>query len=210
MLRFCLVAFCGLLTCSTLHAEDGFRSLFDGKSLSGWEGNEKMFRVADGAIHAGDSKEKIPHNEFLCSKEEFGDFELRLQAKLVPASANAGIQFRSQRIKDHHEVIGYQCDMGEMRDRSIWGSLYDESRRRTFLAHGEDVEISKVFHKEDWNDIVIRCEGGKVQLWVNGYQTVDYTETDDKIARTGRLALQIHGGPAAVASYRKIRIRELD
>ncbi len=63
-------------------------------------------------------------------------FELRLQAKLVGDGKNAGIQFRSQRIPNHHEVIGYQCDMGEMGNRSIWGSIYDESRRKKFICRG--------------------------------------------------------------------------
>jgi hypothetical protein len=92
--------------------EEGFQSLFDGKTLAGWEGDEKVFRVEDGAAVAGSRTEKIAHNEFLSSNAEFGDFELRLKAKLVGKGQNAGIQFRSQRVADHFEMIGYQCDMG--------------------------------------------------------------------------------------------------
>src|SRR5687768_4712372 len=97
--------------------EDGFVPLFDGKTLAGWEGDERVFRVEDGAIVAGSRTEKIPHNEFLSSKEEFGDFELRLKARLIGKGQNAGIQFRSQRIADHFEMIGYQCDMGMAQDK---------------------------------------------------------------------------------------------
>ena len=189
--------------------EPGFVSLFDGKTLAGWEGNLKVFRVQDGAIVAGALKEKIPNNEFLCTKKEYGDFELRLEAGLVGKGENAGIQFRSKRIPNHHEVIGYQYDMGSASGRSIWGSLYDESRRRKFLANGDDKEIKRVLRPDGWNEVVIRCEGPRVRLWVNGYQTVDYEEKEKDIAATGLIGLQIHGGEPAEASYRKIRIKEL-
>ena len=68
------------------------------------------------------------------TREAFGDFELRLEARLRGEGQNAGVQFRSARIPNDHEVIGYQCDMGRMDGRLIWGALYDESRRRRMLA----------------------------------------------------------------------------
>src|SRR3989442_1035917 len=120
-----------LVIVATASAEEaGFTPLFDGKSLAGWEGDENVFRVKDGAIVAGSATEKIAHNEFLASKDEFGDFELRLKARLVGKGQNAGVQFRSQRIPNHFEMIGYQCDTGPMQGRPIWGAPYDESRRR--------------------------------------------------------------------------------
>jgi hypothetical protein len=206
---FTLVAVQLSLLLSLRGDESGFRPLFDGKSLAGWEGDEKVFRVADGAIVAGSLKEKIQHNHFLCTKERFGDFELRLKAKLVGQGENAGVQFRSERIKDHFEVIGYQCDMGTGQGKSIWGALYDESRRKTFLVQGDQEILAQTVKTGDWNDLVIRCEGPRVQIWVNGLQTVDYTEPDDQVARTGIVAVQIHGGPPAEASYTEIRIKEL-
>jgi len=199
----------GTLAAPAFAAEDesGFVSLFDGKTLEGWEGNLKVFRVHDGAIIGGSLKERVANNEFLCSKKPYADFELRLEAKLSGKGENAGIQFRSQRIPNHFEVIGYQYDMGNANGRSIWGSLYDESRRRKFLADGDDGEIKKVLKPGDWNQVVIRCAGPRVQLWVNGYQTVDYRETDKEVAARGLLALQIHGGEPAEAAYRNIRIK---
>ncbi len=189
--------------------EPGFQPLFDGKSLAGWEGDENVFRAADGAIVAGSLTEKVAHNDFLCTKERFGDFELRLKAKLVGKGENAGVQFRSERIKDHFEVIGYQCDMGQAQGKSIWGALYDESRRKTFLAQGDHAKLATTVKAADWNDLVIRCEGPRIQIWVNGLATVDYTESDDKVARTGVIALQIHGGAPAEASYKDVRIKML-
>ena len=191
------------------NVEEGFQSLFDGKTFEGWEGDLKTFRIADGAIIGGTMKEKIPRNEFLCTMREFGDFELRLQAKLAGDGANAGVQFRTKRIPNHHEVIGYQCDMGHMEGRCIWGSLYDESRRKKFLIHGDKEKVEKAYKPGEWNDFVVRCEGPRVQIWLNGVPTIDYKEDDDKVERTGVIAVQIHGGPPSEASYRKIRIKRL-
>lgn len=190
--------------------EPGFVSLFDGKTLDGWEGNLKMFRVEDGAIVAGTQKERIPNNEFLCTRKTYSDFELRLQAKLVGKGKNAGIQFRSKRIPNHHEVIGYQADIGVMKGNElIWGALYDESRRRKFLVIGDQAELQEAVRPDGWNDFIIRCEGPHIQIRVNGYLAADYVEKDPDIANSGIIGLQIHSGEPAEASYRNIRIKEL-
>lgn len=190
--------------------EPGFVPLFDGRTLDGWEGNLKMFRVEDSAVVAGTLKERIPNNEFLCTKKSYRNFELRLQAKLEGQGTNAGIQFRSRRIPNHHEVIGYQADIGIMRGSElIWGALYDESRRRKFLVVGEQDQLKKVVKPDGWNDFVIRCDGPHIQISVNGYQTVDYVEKESDIAESGMIGLQIHSGEPAEASYRRIRIKEL-
>jgi arylsulfatase A-like enzyme len=206
--RIALVAFVLFAWSPSVAEEQGFTPLFDGKSFEGWEGNLKHFRIEEGAIVAGSLKEPIPRNEFLCTTREFGDFELRLKAKLAGEGNNAGIQFRSRRIPNHHEVSGYQCDMGDAFGRSVWGALYDESRRNRMLAEGNQAEIKRVFRPGDWNEFVIRCEGPRVQIWLNGVPTVDYEEQED-VPRRGVIGLQIHGGKPAEASYREIRIREL-
>ena len=190
-------------------------SLFDGDTLAGWEGNGYWFRIEDDVIVAGRLDEKIPHNEFLCTMERFADFDLRLEAKLVSASdkekpsLNAGVQFRTKRIPGDTEVSGYQADMGMIGDRSIWGALYDESRRRKFLAEPAADLPKDLVKADDWNSIRVRCEGPRIQIFINGVQTVDYTETDDAIPRDGIIGLQIHSGPPAEAHYRNIRIRNL-
>lgn len=185
--------------------ETGFTSLFDGKTLEGWSGDPAQFRVVEGAIVGGNLKEKIPHNFFLSSKEEYGDFELRLEFRLLGNDTNAGIQIRSRRIPDHHEMIGYQADLGQ----NYWGALYDESRRKKILASPKKEDIEKVLKREDWNSYRIRCEGKRIQLWINDLQTVDYTEPDDKIELKGLIAVQIHGGPPGEAQYRNLRIQRL-
>lgn len=189
--------------------EEGFEPLFDGKTLDGWEGAAKWFRVEDGAIVAGSLKERIPQNEFLCSKEKYGDFELRLQVRLKGEGNNAGVQFRSARVPNDHEVSGYQCDVGAAFKRSVWGALYDESRRNKMLAEGPAEEVAKWTKAGEWNDLWIRCERDRIQLWLNGHQTVDYREEDTKLPREGIIGLQIHSGPPTEAWYRAIRIRPL-
>ena len=178
--------------------------LFDGKTFDGWEGNLDYFRVEDGAIVAGSLNKATPRNEFLCTKKAYGDFELRLKVKLLgnPAGANAGIQIRSRRIPNHNEMIGYQADMGQQ----YWGCLYDESRRNKILAQPDPQRLRDVLKPGDWNEYVIRCIGPRVQLWLNGLQTVDYTEPDASIEQTGLIGVQIHAGPPAEAWYKDIQL----
>lgn len=189
--------------------EKGFSPIFDGKTLDGWEGKSTWFRVEDGAIVAGSLEEKIPNNEFLCTKEQYSDFELRLQVRLKGQGNNAGIQFRSARVPGDHEVSGYQCDVGAAFGRSVWGALYDESRRNKMLAEGPASDVSKWTKTDDWNELWIRCEGDRIKLWLNGHQTVDYREPDTKLPRSGIIGLQIHSGPPTEAWYRAIRIRTI-
>ena len=183
----------------------GWVSLFDGKSFTGWEGNYHYFRIENKANVGGMTYADIPRNQFLSTADTYQDFELQLQFRLVGKQTNAGVQIRTRRIPDHHEVIGYQADLGQ----NYTGCLYDESRRRKILAEPDREALAKVLKPGEWNDYVIRCEGKRIQLWINGYQTVDYTETDRSIEQDGILALQIHGGPAGEAWYRNIKIKKL-
>ena len=180
------------------------QAIFDGKTFAGWEGDLTIFRIQDSAIVGGSLKHKIARNEFLCTTNTYGDFELRLQVKLLGGErANAGIQFRTKRIPNDHEVSGYQADMGI----GWWGALYDESRRNKILKGPEPEKMKSVIRGDDWNDYVIRAEGRRIQLRVNGVQTVDYVEEDPKIETTGVTCLQIHGGPPSEAWYKDITLR---
>jgi hypothetical protein len=183
-------------------------ALFDGRTFYGWEGNLDYFRIEDGAIVAGSLAKATPRNEFLSTKQVYGDFELRLKVKLLgdPARANAGIQLRSRRIPNDSEMIGYQADMGQQ----YWGCLYDESRRRKVLAQPDAAAVRQILKAGDWNEYVVRCVGPHIQLWLNGAQTVDYTEPDESLEQTGLIAVQIHAGPPAEAWYKDITIRTIE
>ena len=202
-------AFCSFILClwsMSLQASKTPVPIFDGKTFTGWEGNLAIFRIEDGAIVGGSLKDKIARNEFLCTTREYGDFELRLQFKLLGGdAANAGVQFRTKRIPNDHEVSGYQADMGN----GWWGALYDESRRNKVLTGPDQAKMKDVVKAGDWNDYVIRAEGKRVQLSINGTQTVDYVETDPAVAARGVICPQIHAGPPSEAWYRNIRIVDL-
>jgi hypothetical protein len=192
-----------IVTLSPEEIAQGFKPLFDGRSFSGWTGNMNVFRIEDGAIVGGNLMDALPNNEFLRTEQEFENFELRLQFKLVGQQANAGIQIRTIPIPDHHEVIGYQADMGD----GWWGCLYDESRRNRVLAGPPVEQRDALVRAGQWNDYRIVCRGSRIQLWINGRQTVDYEEADPEIPRRGIIAVQIHSGPPAQASYRQLRIK---
>ena len=197
--------FLAMATCVT--AADPV-SLFDGKTLTGWEGDTaKTWRIEDGAIVGGSLDAVVPRNEFLCTTKTYGDFELKVKFKLLGdrAKANAGVQFRTKRIPNHHEVSGYQADIGQ----HYWGALYDESRRNKVLAQPAKDVIDKIVKHDDWNDYVIRCEGPRIRLWLNGTLTVDYTEPDAAIDRIGVIGLQVHGGGKTKVYYKDIIITEL-
>jgi hypothetical protein len=183
------------------------KPLFDGKTLAGWEGDEKTWRVEDGAIAGGSLDTVVPRNEFLCTTASYDNFELKLKFKLLgdKDKANGGVQFRTKRIPKHHEVIGYQADIGQQ----YWGALYDESRRAKVLAGPTKEQIEKIARFDDWNDYTIRADGPHIQLWLNGTLTVDYTEKDEKIEQSGIFGLQVHGGGKTKVLYKDIVIEEL-
>lgn len=192
-----------------IELEEGYQLLFDGKTLEGWEGNRDWFRIEDGAIVAGGLDRSIPHNEFLCTQRHYGDFELKLHARLRGTGDNAGVQFRTARVPESTEVSGYQCDIGTAWNRPVWGALYDESRRNRMLAEGATDTVASALRSGEWNALMVRAVDNHIQIWLNGILTVDYTETEPNIARKGVIALQIHSGPPSEAWYANLRIREI-
>nr|AIA87898.1 DUF1080 [uncultured Streptomyces sp.] len=101
--------------------------------------------------------------------------------------------------------MGYQADLGQ----TYYGALYDESRRKKTLVQPDAEVIAKALKLNEWNEYRIRAEGRHIQLWINGVQTVDYTEPDESIPQVGYIGLQIHGGGKALAQYKDIKIEEL-
>jgi hypothetical protein len=183
------------------------KPLSDGRTFTGWEGaTNTTWRLVDGAFVGGSLKAPVPRNEFLCTTRSYTNFVLRLEFKVLGEGVNAGIQIRSQRVPDHHEVSGYQADLG---GPSWWGCLYDETRRNRVLAQANTEAVKRVLKPGDWNRYEIRCEGPRIRLAINGLETVDYVETDPAIPLFGIIGLQIHGGPPTEAWYRNITIEEL-
>lgn len=185
-------------------------SLFDGKTFQGWEGDTtRTWRIENGEIIGGSMEANVPRNEFLCTTRPFTNFVLRLKFKLAGKSGfiNGGVQFRSQRVKNPpNEMAGYQADIG---DPDWWGSIYDEGIRNKTLAKADMRALNQVLKRNDWNEYVIRAEGRRVRLWINGLQTVDYTEPEEQRPQWGVLGLQIHGGAIAEIRYKDLSIEEL-
>ena len=191
-----------LLVLAAACAGSAGRPVFDGQTLTGWEGDREYFRVEDGVIIGGTDAAPIPRNEFLCTEAEYGDFELELQFAL-DEGVNSGVQIRSQRIDGSHETIGYQADLGE----GYWGAIYDESRRNRVLIAPPEGLIEQILDRDGWNRYRILAEGPRIQLFINGRQTVDYTEAEPDIPQRGRICLQIHSGPPGEARFFDVRLK---
>jgi hypothetical protein len=184
------------------------KQLFDGETFFGWEGDiRNTWHIEERTIVGGSLDTVVPRNEFLCTTLTYADFELKVRFKLLGdrSQANAGVQVRTKRIPRNRDVAGYQADIGQ----HYWGALYDESRRNRILAQPKRHDVKKLVKHGDWNDYVIRCEGPRIRIWLNGTLTVDYTEQDAKIERSGIICLQIHGGTKAKIYYKDITIEEL-
>ena len=182
--------------------------IFDGETFAGWEGDTlATFRVADCAIVGGSLVQALPQDMYLCTTHRYTNFILRLDFKLVGTNGtvNSGVQFRSERIPSTQQVSGYQADIGQ----DYWGSLYDQSRRNTVLAAANQTAVTAVLRTNDWNAYVIQADGARIQFWINGYQTIDYTEAVGTIPRYGIIGLQVHSGGLFEASFRRISLEVL-
>ena len=226
-------------TAAAAEAEPGFKSLFNGKDLSGWEGLPQFWSVKDGAITGQTTKDNpAKGNTFLVWKGgDVTDFELRLSYKLSADGgkgfANSGVQYRSKLADPKNFVVGgYQGDMEA--GKSYSGILYEERGRGILAERGQKVvikpgandgnrakievigtlgssdEIQKKIKPEGWNEYVIIAKGNHLQHFINGLQTVDVTdEQPGKAAKSGILALQLHAGDPMTAQFKDIRIKSL-
>jgi hypothetical protein len=215
----------GLLAAATGYADDGFKSIFDGKTLEGWDGKPEFWSVKDGALTGQTTAENpTKGNTFIIYKpSQVGDFELRLKYKII--GGNSGIQYRSE-DKGDHVVGGYQADF-EAGD-TFSGILYEERGRGILCKRGQKVvigedgkitetsgpntneEIVKAIKKEDWNDYVIIAKGNHLIHKIDGLQTAEVIDNQkDKAKSSGILALQLHAGPPMKVQFKDIEIKEL-
>jgi hypothetical protein len=192
-----------------VHTSQKSTPLFDGKTFNGWQGDIKnTWKIENAAIVGGSLEKTVPQNDFLCTARTYDNFILKLKVKLTGSDGfiNSGIQFRSIRSSNPaNEMIGYQADWG----KNYWASLYDESRRNKTIAKPDSAQVLKWIKINDWNDYEVKAEGSRIRLYINGHQTVDYTELDANIPQTGLIGLQIHGGGKAQVAFKDIYITEL-
>jgi hypothetical protein len=216
-----------LALASTAVAED--KNLFNGKDLTGWKGLD-FWSVEDGCITGRTTKEKpTKGNTFLVWQGgEVGDFEFTFKYKIV--GGNSGVQYRSKLVDEKAFVVsGYQADFEAGKTYS--GILYEEKGRgilaqrgqKTVIKDGEkpgkakvevagevgkSAEIQAKIKAEDWNEYRIVAQGGHLQHFINGVQTVDVTDQTAVGAKKGILALQLHAGPAMVVQFKDLVLKE--
>jgi hypothetical protein len=186
--------------------KEGFRLLFNGKTLDGWHGDPELWSVKDGVIVGSTDNHKLEHNSFLISNQTYSNFILRADIKL--RNHNSGIQFRSKELPDY-VCSGYQADASEAGDHSAWGNFYEEKGRGRGVMKNPDEgwQIGKtVYKKGDWNTIEIEARGPVMRITVNGVETISVS---DDAASSGVIAFQAHMGTPMRVEFRNIRIKEL-
>ena len=235
--RFVAVAIVGLLllpvgrhTPAVVAAEDeGFHAIFDGKTLAGWDGNLKLWRVEKGTITGETTKEHpAKGNTFLIWRGgKPADFELKAEFCMPnPGFANSGIQIRSWEGPERWRVSGYQPDMDA--ENQFTGICYGENYRgmlaqrgqktvigtdhqpRVVEQFGDSTELAKVIKKRDWNEYHIIARGNHIIEKINGHLMCEVTDEDTMARKDGIIALQIHAGPPMKVQFRNLRLKELD
>ncbi|MBB5030794.1 DUF7133 domain-containing protein [Prosthecobacter vanneervenii] len=198
------------LLATALHAEPV--SLFDGKTLEGWDYDPKIWRVEDGMITGGSTTEKIKENHFICTKKSYQNFDLKLKIKVSgdpkTGMLNSGIQIRSLRVPGGAHMTGYQVDCGA----GWFGKIYDEFRRNKVIwapTPEQQAALDKAVDVFGWNEYRIRAEGPRIQTWINGVHCMDYTEADKNIALDGLIGPQVHSGGVCLVQVKDVTIEEL-
>jgi hypothetical protein len=226
LVRIVLLSVLGLVASAAVAQEDGFKPIFDGKTLNGWKAPEmKYWSVKEGAITGRSTQQNpVKSNQFLVWQlGDVDDFELKLKYRIsgTPA-ANSGIQIRS-RVDESGHAAGYQADI-DLAGRYA-GALYDERGRGMLATRGQKTVIgsdSKMAHsplgdadalmtgikKDDWNDYHIIARGNRIILEVNGQVTAEVIDNDKgQREMSGVLALQLHAGPPMTIQFKDIQMK---
>jgi hypothetical protein len=212
-------------------------ALFNGKDLTGWEGNPELWSVQDGVITGKTTAEKpVPGNTFLIWKGgDVADFEITFKYKMTPGdekkTVNSGLQFRSKIVDEKNFVVaGYQADFEYGSKYS--GILYEEKGRGILAERGQKVtispgeapnkpkievtgetgksdEIQSAIKKDDWNEYRVIVKGNHIQQLINGKLTVDVIDETPEGAKTGILAFQLHAGPPMQVQFKDILLTKL-
>ena len=225
------------LTLLSTLAHSAPKPLFNGKDLTGWEGNPELWSVQDGAITGRTTPEKpTAGNTFLIWKGgDVTDFEITFRYTMTPGddkkSVNSGLQFRSKIVDaENYVVSGYQadCEYGD----TYSGILYEERGRGILAQRGQKVKISQgaepnkpkievtgetgksadiqaAIKKDDWNEYKVIVKGNHIQQFINGKATVDVTDETAEGAKKGILAFQLHAGPPMQVQFKDIQFTAL-
>ena len=175
----------------------GWKNLFDGKSLEGWEmvGGKGKFYIDKKMKAIVGEYFPSSKNTFLHTKENYFDFILEFEVKLTHQNLNSGVQFRSY-VKDKQRLVGYQLEIDGTK-RRFTGGIYEEGLRRHInpLTKKAHENAKKSFKVGKWNKIRLEASGDTINTWVNGFHAASIN--DDKRnfydhLEQNCIALQIH------------------
>ena len=212
--------------------------IFNGKDLTGWKGDKRLWTVRDGVIRGETTPDKqTDGNTFLVWEGgSLKDFEFMLKFRI--RNGNSGVQYRSKEPAEYR-ITGYQAEIEDTPGKV--GFLYHEGGRAWLVDVGDMMRITEkgekkvvgrvgdqvammeagYYDKQDWNEYHIICRGNQIEHYLNGYQTIELID-DDRITdpndlgdrngsiREGVLALQIHAGPPMLVEFKDVRIRRLE
>lgn len=209
--------------------EEGFASIFDGRTLKDWDGDPTYWRVEDGCLVGEVTPETLlKRNSFIIWRGgRTADFELKLEYR-ISARGNSGINYRSEPVENvPHALRGYQADIDGA--NRYTGQNYEE-RGRTFLALRGDMSrvgpdgkslvvgsvgdkdaLTRFVHDGDWNEVHLIVRGNTMIHMVNG-RVMSVVVDDDPERRKfdGLLGVQVHVGPPMKVEYRHIRLKRIE
>src|SRR5437764_1634749 len=206
--------------------DQGAYVLFNGKDLSGWEGDSKFWSVKDGCITGSTRENKTSGNTFLIWRGgKVKDFELRAMWRLE--NHNSGIQYRSKDL-GNFVVGGYQADMDG--GNNYTGICYEERGRGIIAQVGQKVELNEnekpkvigstgdakemkagIKKAGEWNEYIITAKGNHLMQKLNGNVTVEITDNDTKKRMMeGILALQLHAGEPMLVQFKEITLKVME
>jgi hypothetical protein len=212
--------------------KEGFISIFDGKTLDGWDYDPTYWSVEKGCIVGTVTPETIlRRNTFLINRDLIvGDFELKVEYR-VSEGGNSGVSYRNERVDGvPHALRGYQADIDGL--NLYTGQNYEE-RGREFLAvrgqrntieegyvspsHsavvGMDLKndtLSRHIRRDEWNEYHIIAVGGNIKHIINGVTMSEITDNDAARRRMyGLVGVQVHVGPPMKIEYKNFRVKPL-
>jgi hypothetical protein len=213
----------GWMMMGAAFAQGEWKPIFNGKDLTGWKGDARLWKVVDGVLtgESNDTDKLVKPNTFLIWEGgEPADFELKLKAR-VTGNNNSGVQYRSKKVDGvEFALAGYQMDMHP--NQPYAGMLYEERGRGIMGERGSKVERadgkSTVTEKlempevklGEWNDFRVEVKGNVLRHYVNDKLALEIVDKEEaKRAMKGLIGLQLHAGPAMKAEFKEIEIKEL-
>ena len=207
--------------------DSDFERIFNGKDLTGWDGDPRLWSVVDGAIRGQTTEENPAKGNTFCVWRGGKPKNFILKIKFRIENGNSGIQYRSSET-DKWRISGYQAEVENKQGKV--GFLYHEKGRGWLVDVGDIMVIDKdggknvvgkiadqkklieagYYRDNDWNEYTIVCRGNHIVHYLNGFQTIELIDNDPKgRLMEGLLALQIHAGPPMTVDFKDILLKHL-